>query len=92
MPWISKTPITPDMRLFLLALADLMEEHGVEMAAEEVSRDYSTSAEGVCFTQDSVWSDAKLERPYCDSTIPAGTNSVTYQDLREFANLSPPAL
>jgi hypothetical protein len=62
--------MTAEMKAFLLALAELMEEHGVsEMSVEEVSRGYGMEVEGVEFTIEGQYEEGRLTRPHSYHTV-----------------------
>lgn len=62
--------MTSEMKTFLLALAALMEEHGVsEMSVEESFRSWETVIEGVEFTIEGKYEEARLVRPFTYHTV-----------------------
>lgn len=74
---MNNKPITPEMRLFLLELADLVEKHGVTLCAGENDKYEHPLAHGVHFEQ---------REPYSWAQIGTSTYDINDRDLREFAN------
>jgi len=69
---------TPEMKAFLLALADLMVKHDVSIEAIEETRGYATWCDGIEFQ---LWGGAQRE------TCTMKTNRTPdAKDLRELAN------
>lgn len=82
--------MTPELRLFLLELADLLEKHGVSLTAGDTGADYYPAPDGVEFFISGQWDDTtKIQvRESCYAHLRCGTMDITDRELRIFANNS----